>query len=62
MSVNVNDCGNYVVIEFNEYIHNGWATVGCITRKVDLDKEQVESIVEKLIEWLKKQKDKDNEQ
>lgn len=55
MNVDVNDRGNYVVIEFNEYIQNGWATVGCVRRKIDLDKEQVESIVEKLSEWLKKQ-------
>lgn len=61
MSVNVNDCGNYVVIEFNEYISNGWATVGCVRHKVDLDKKEVASIIEKLSDWLKKQEGKSNE-
>lgn len=59
MSVDIKDCGNYVVIEFNEYINNGWATVGCVRHKIDLDKKEVEYIIEKLSEWLKKQEEKD---
>lgn len=61
MNIDVNDCGNYIVIEFNEYINNGWATVGCVRHKIDLDKKEVTSIVEKLSEWLSKQAEKDNE-
>ena len=62
MSVDVKDCGDYVVFEFEEYISNGWAVTGCVRHKVDLDKKEVASIVEKLSKWLKKQEDKDNEQ
>ena len=58
MSVDVKDCGDYVVFEIEEYISNGWATVGCVRHKVDLDKKEVASIVEKLSEWLKKQSEK----
>ena len=61
MNVDVNDCGNYIVIEFNEYINNGWATTGCVRHKVDLDKEEVASIVEKLSEWLSKKVEKARE-
>lgn len=61
MNVDIKDCGNYVVIEFSEYINNGWATVGCVRHKVDLDKEEVASIVEKLSEWLSKQVEKARE-
>ena len=60
MSVDVKDCGDYVVFEIEEYISNGWATVGCVRHKVDLDKKEVASIVEKLSEWLKKQAEKGN--
>ena len=59
MNIDVNDCGNYVVIKFNEYINNGWATVGCVKHEINLDKEQVTSVVEKLSEWLKKQMEKE---
>lgn len=61
MNIDVNDRGNYIVIEFNELVSNGWATVGCVRHKVDLDKKEVASIVEKLSEWLKKQSEKCNE-
>ena len=59
MSVDIKDRGNYVVFEFEEYINNGWATIGCVRHKVDLDKKEVVSIVEKLSEWLKKQAEKE---
>lgn len=62
MNIDVNDCGNYIVFEFNEFISNGWSVTGCVRHKVDLDKKEVASIVEKLSEWLKKQEGKDNEQ
>lgn len=55
MNVDVKDCGNYVTFEFEEYLNNGWATIGCIRRQVELDKDQVTLIVEKLSEWLRKQ-------
>ena len=58
VSLDVKDCGDYVVFEIEEYISNGWATVGCVRHKVDLDKKEVASIVEKLSEWLKKQSEK----
>ena len=58
MSVDIKDRGNYVVFEFEEYINNGWATIGCVRHKIDLDKKEVVSIVEKLSEWLKKQEEK----
>lgn len=61
MNVDVNDCGNYVVIEFNEYISNGWAVVGAVEHRFDLDKDQVAFIVEKLSKWLSKQAEKGHE-
>ena len=61
MNIDVNDCGNYIVIEFNEYINNGLATVGCVRHKFDLDKKEVVAIVEKLSEWLSKQAEKARE-
>lgn len=58
VSVDVKDCGDYVVFEFEEFINNGWAVTGCVRHKVNLDKKEVAYIVEKLSEWLKKQSEK----
>lgn len=58
VSLDVKDCGDYVVFEFEEFINNGWATVGCVRHKVNLDKKEVTSIVEKLSEWLKNKSEK----
>lgn len=58
MDIEVKDCGGYVAFKFKEYINNGWATVGCVRREVNLDKDEVTYIVEKLSEWLKKQSEK----